>query len=59
MLANATAVVDLLADDDTKDVVVALNGYISWNATDAEDNPLLTSASINCSAQLSLRETAQ
>lgn len=48
-LVNAGAVIDLLADDDTKDVFVSCSGYVSWSSggvSDAEFN----SASISCSA---------
>lgn len=49
-LANATAVIDLLADDDTKDVSVSCNGYVSWNVNgDLTEVPLST-ASISCVA---------
>lgn len=58
VLANASAVIDLLADDENKDVSVSCNGYISWNGTDADDNPLLTAASITSGASLVDREPA-
>jgi hypothetical protein len=32
-LANAGTVIDLLADDDTKDITVSCNGYLSWNGS--------------------------
>lgn len=32
-IANAAAVIDLLADDETKGVQVTLNGYVSWQVT--------------------------
>lgn len=32
-IANAAAVIDLLADDDTKGVQVTCNGYVSWQST--------------------------
>lgn len=35
VLANANAVIDLLADDDTKDVSVSCNGYLSWSGEGA------------------------
>lgn len=43
-IANASAVIDLLADDETKGVQVTLNGYVSWQATG------LNAASISCTA---------
>jgi len=52
-LANANAAIDLLVDDDTMQVVVALNGYVGWreSLTEAADNAL-TAASISASASL-------
>lgn len=44
---NANAVIDLLADDDTKDISVSCNGYVSWSTG---DSTLLSSVSIACSA---------
>lgn len=32
-IANASAVIGLLADDETKGVQVTLYGYVSWQAT--------------------------
>lgn len=57
ILVNAGAVIDLLADDDTKDVSVSCNGYVSWYAGDSapgatghlETAPLHT-VSVACSA---------
>ena len=38
ILANAYSAVDLLADNDTKDVAVAFNGYMVWSgAAGAEE----------------------
>lgn len=39
-LANANAVIDLLADDETRDVGVSCNGYISWRVEDNAPGPL-------------------
>jgi hypothetical protein len=39
-LANANASIDLLADDDTQDVSVSCNGYISWCVEDNAPGPL-------------------
>lgn len=52
VLANATAVIDLLADDDTKDVSVLCNGYVSWNSSGqwSPETAQFGSASIACSA---------
>jgi hypothetical protein len=57
-LANANAVIDLLADDDTKDVAVSCNGYLSWNGTGTftpEVAPI-ASASVACTANHAYRE---
>jgi len=51
VLKNADAVVSLLADDDTKDVAVSCNGYVSWTG---EGN--LCNASVSASAGLSPRK---
>lgn len=48
-LANANAVIDLLADDDTQDIGVSCNGYISWLVEDSAPGPL-TGVSVACNA---------
>lgn len=50
VLANAGAAIDLLADDDSKDIAVSCNGYLSWR-----ENEAITSATINCNASYTLR----
>lgn len=59
-LANANAVIDLLADDDTKDLVVSLNGYVSWSSH--YDVPVsdatLTAAAVTASAGYTPRDPA-
>jgi hypothetical protein len=55
VLANAGAVLDLLAPDDTKDVVVSLNGYVSW--ANPDDVTQLTAAAVSASAGYTPRET--
>jgi hypothetical protein len=52
VLANAGAVIDLLVDDDTKDVTVSCNGYVSWNS----DQAALTGVAVTCSAGYANRE---
>lgn len=47
VLANAGAVIDLLADDDTKDITVSCSGYVSWPGGDVEH---LSSVNIGCYA---------
>jgi len=49
VLANANAVIDLLADDDTRDVRVSFNGYVSWT-NPAGEEPAFNSVSISCQA---------
>ncbi len=50
-LANANAVIDLLADDDTREISVSVNGYVGWQEVLRDDgsNPL-QSASVSASA---------
>ncbi len=50
VLANANAVIDLLADDDSKDIAVTCSGYVSWNADQS-----LHTVSIACSAAYTAR----
>jgi hypothetical protein len=50
ILANLKAVVSLLDDDETKDVVISCNGYISSHGR--LDTDPLCSAAISCSAGL-------
>jgi len=58
ILANASAVIDLVADDDTKDVTVSCNGYLSWSGAGAftPETAPVGSASIGCYAALVARE---
>lgn len=57
VLANANAIIDLLADDDTKDVAVSCNGYVSWNSVGewSPETAQFGSASIACSANYTPR----
>lgn len=50
ILANANTVIDLLADDDARDVRVNINGYLTWNGADPETAGV-SYASVNCYAQ--------
>lgn len=50
VLANVNAVIDLLADDDTKDISVTCGGYVSWQSAEPPEQVPLTSASISASA---------
>jgi len=56
VLANVNAVVDLLADDDTKNVSVSCSGYLSWSGP--TESPVISTASISCSATHAVRVTA-
>ncbi|MES2346271.1 MAG: hypothetical protein V4641_01750 [Pseudomonadota bacterium] len=46
---NAAAVIDLLADDDTKDISVSCSGHVSWSLG-STDEAQFNTASICCSA---------
>lgn len=52
VLANANAVIDLLVDDETHDVGVSCNGYVSWRGVaGADPDPLpLIHAAVNAQA---------
>jgi hypothetical protein len=54
-LANAAIVIDLLADDESKDITVSCNGYVSWSAQGPVADVPLTSASVSCSAAHTIR----
>lgn len=58
VLANAGLVIDLLADDDTKDIAVSCNGYVSWNGSGdfSPEIAAIGTASISCTASHSIRE---
>lgn len=52
-LAAATAFVGMVADDESRDVVVSVNGWLSWN------NPgTFTGACVGVSASLANKEAA-
>ncbi|UIF90862.1 hypothetical protein [Cupriavidus sp. UYPR2.512] len=46
VLANVDAALSLLADDDSKDVSVSVNGYVSWQTPEPQDVVPLTSVGI-------------
>lgn len=58
-LANANAVIDLLADDDTQDVGVTCSGYVSWSGAEPPETVPLTSASASASAGYLRRDANQ
>lgn len=53
--AAADAFIDLISDDETKDLQVSVYGSVAWNPTEAEPN--LTSAGIGVNACLCAKET--
>lgn len=55
--AAANAFVDVLPDDDTKDVSVSVNGSVGWRGTWGVDH-VVTSANFGVSANLVTREAA-
>lgn len=50
MLANANAVIDLLADNASQDVSVACNGSVSWNGVGEPAEVPLVGANVSASA---------
>lgn len=58
VLANANASIDLLADDDTKDIAVSCSGYVSWNGSGdfSPETAAIGTASIGCTASNANRE---
>ena len=48
---NANTVIDMLADDDGREIAVSVNGYVGWREVLRDDgsNPL-QSASVSASA---------
>ena len=58
LLANTAAgtFIDLLADDESQDVVVSMNGYVSWNGMLAVDAVTVTAVGVGVNASLSSKE---
>jgi len=54
VLANVGAAIDLLADDEHRDVSVSMNGYIAWPVGEVPEN--LGTVSIAAQACLVARE---
>lgn len=55
-LAAATGAVNSLADDGSRDVVVNINGSLSWNGVLADgDAPAFTGCAVNVNAYLAAR----
>lgn len=40
VIANASCVIDLLADNDSKDIIVSCNGAVGWSSSTVEDAQL-------------------
>jgi hypothetical protein len=55
VLANADLVIDLLADDETKDISVSCSGYVSWGNGATPDAAQFNTASIGCNASHAAR----
>jgi hypothetical protein len=57
VLANVEAAVAQLADDDTKDVTVSVNGYLSWSGVGdfTPDTAPVSAVGISCAAGLVFR----
>lgn len=56
VLTNSRAVIELLADDDTKDIAVSCNGYVSWSSGLTAADAAFSGAAISCSAGYANRE---
>jgi hypothetical protein len=54
VLANVGSVIDLLADDDTKDIMVSVNGYVSWGAT-VDGTEQFSTVSVSATASYATR----
>lgn len=57
-LAAASAFIDVLANDDARDVSVSVNGSVGWSGQLSDEDPTFSSASVSVSAYLVARETA-
>jgi hypothetical protein len=53
-LANAGALIDLLADDENRDVSVGCSGYVAWSGADGEEQ--ISTASASSTASLTNRD---
>lgn len=50
VLANASAVIDLLEDNPDKDITVSCNGSLSWGSPAEGEQVPLTGAGVGCNA---------
>lgn len=55
VLANVDSALALLADDPNYDVVVSINGYVSWNAAGDQATVPLRTVAISCAASFTPR----
>ncbi len=51
-LAAANALIDLLEDDSTKNLSASVSGWLSWNFTGPDDDPLITGVTFSVSVSL-------
>jgi hypothetical protein len=56
VLANVDGVLAALADDDSKDVVIGVNGYVSWQSPEPQAVVPLTTVGVSANAALVKRE---
>lgn len=53
VLANVDAVLGVLADDDSRDVAVSVNGYLSWQTFEgAREDEAFSAVSVSAQASL-------
>lgn len=60
VVANVASALCLLSDDDTKDIMVSCNGYLSWHhdGDDVLGQAKVTSASLSCHVGFMYRDPA-
>ncbi len=51
-LAAAEGMVNVLPEDESKDVSISINGYLSWSGLPADGNYNFTAASVTAQASL-------
>jgi hypothetical protein len=50
VLANANTIIDLLGDNDAKDISVSCNGWVQWQSTSSDGIDTFTGVSVGCTA---------
>lgn len=58
-LAAANTQINLLPDDDSKDVAVSCNGYLGWEGIPGQPGFSITTALTGCLAQLMTRKAEE